>query len=218
LALPAGARNERDEELAPIVYEGDGRAVVIMLVGDELKPVVREAASGGVARILSAWDYTNFLAIWCDLAVTDPTLLSEAQWNCLCEVFGSYVDVQFKMVLVKASPYAAKLPSRNVVSAQEELTVTSLRELMRRAAQTPKSKAVWEKRERQIVRLMVMLKSLETSELRMRDIVERFDISPRTAQRDLEVLLMADYPIQDGSEPGTYVFPKGYKAHQVYNQ
>jgi len=179
---------------------------------------VREAASGGVARILSAWDYTNFLAIWCDLAVTDPTLLSEAQWNCLCEVFGSYVDVQFKMVLVKASPYAAKLPSRNVVSAQEELTVTSLRELMRRAAQTPKSKAVWEKRERQIVRLMVMLKSLETSELRMRDIVERFDISPRTAQRDLEVLLMADYPIQDGSEPGTYVFPKGYKAHQVYNQ
>lgn len=102
--------------------------------------------------------------------------------------------------------------------APAELSVDYLREQMLKATKPPKSKAVWEKRERQIVRLMYMLKCLDASELRMRDVAERFEVSLRTAQRDLEVLLMADYPIQDGSEPGTYRFPQGYKAHHAYNQ
>ena len=37
-----------------------------------------------------------------------------------------------------------------------------------------------------------------------------------TVQRDLEVLLMAGYMIIDGPEPGTYAFPKGYKAHHAF--
>ena len=207
-----------DQEPIPIVFEGDGGAAVIMMVDAGMEPLVREAASGGAARVLAAWDYTNFIAVWCDLAVVDPTLLSEQEWGCLCDLFGSYVDVQFKMLLVKPSPHKAGLPGRNVVHAPAELSVDYLREQMLKATKPPKSKAVWEKRERQIVRLMYMLKCLDASELRMRDVAERFEVSLRTAQRDLEVLLMADYPIQDGSEPGTYRFPQGYKAHHAYNQ
>jgi hypothetical protein len=207
-----------DQEPVPIVFEGEGGALVIMMVDKSMEPLVRKAASGGTARVLAAWDYTNFVAVWCDLAVVDPTLMSEQEWGCLCELFGSYVDVQFKMLLVKPSPHKATLPARNVVNAPAGFTSDYLKGQMLRAGRPPKSKAVWEKKERQIVRLMYMLKCLDASELRIRDVAERFEVSPRTVQRDLEVLLMAEYPIQDASEPGTYRFPKGYKSHNAYNQ
>jgi len=208
--------DEGNERSIPIVFEGDGQASVIIQVDESTKILVREAAAGGVARILTAWDYTNFIAIWCDLAVLDPTILSEDEWCALCELFGSYVDVQFRVLLVKASPYSAKFPNRNVIHAQSPLTAAYLREQMIRAAKPPQQKETWEKRERQIVRLMFMLKLLDESLLRLRDVTDRFDVSLRTAQRDLEVLLMAGYIIIDGPKPGTYVFPKGYKAHHAF--
>lgn len=204
-----------EQEAVPIVFDGDGPAAVIMQVDDATKALVREAAAGGVARTLTAWDYTNFIAIWCDLAVVDPTLLSEEAWNVLCDLYGSYVDVEFRMLLVQPCPYAAKLPTRNVIHAPAPLTVGYLRDQMVRAAKPPQSKAVWEKRERQIVRLMFMIKCLDDTGLRLRDVMNRFEVSLRTAQRDLEVLLMAGYLIEDGAEPGTYLFPKGYKAHDA---
>ena len=46
----------------PVSYAGEGRASVLMLVSDALKPMIREAASDGIARILEVWDYTNILA------------------------------------------------------------------------------------------------------------------------------------------------------------
>jgi predicted DNA-binding transcriptional regulator YafY len=63
---------------------------------------------------------------------------------------------------------------------------------------------------------MFMLKLLDESVLRLRDVTDRFEVSLRTVQRDLEVLLMAGYMIIDGPEPGTYTFPKGYKAHHAF--
>ena len=206
-----------EAQAVPIVFEGDGKAAVIMQVNDATKALVREAAAGGVARILTAWDYTNFIAVWCDLAVLDPTLLSEDEWCALCELFGSYVDVQFRMILVKPSPYEAKLPNRNVIHAPTPLTAEYLRGQMVRAAKPSQTKETWEKRERQIVRLMFMLKRLDESVLRLRDVTDRFEVSLRTVQRDVEVLLMAGYIIIDGPEPGTYAFPKGYKAHHAFD-
>lgn len=205
-----------EEHCVPIVFEGDGKAAVIMQVDDATRALVRKAAAGGVARLLTAWDYTNFIAVWCDLAVLDPTLLHEEEWCALCELFGSYVDVQFRMLLVNPSPYAAKLPNRNVIHAPVPLTAEYLRGQMVRAAKPPQPKESWEKRERQIVRLMFMLKLLDESVLRLRDVTDRFEVSLRTVQRDLEVLLMAGYIIVDGPEPGTYAFPKGYKAHHAF--
>jgi DNA-binding phage protein len=112
-----------DQKPIPIVFDGDSGAAVIMMVDASMEPLVRAAASGGSARVLAAWDYTNFIAVWCDLAIVDPTRLSEQEWCCLCELFSSYVDVQFKMLLVKPSPYKASLPGRNVVHAPAELSV-----------------------------------------------------------------------------------------------
>ena len=201
----------------PVSYIGEGHASVMTLVSDDIKPMTYEAASGGTARILEAWDYTNILAIGCDLAVIDPTLLDEEEWNTLCEVYGSYVDVEFKMLLVKPSPYKSTMPARNVTHAPAELTVECLHQQMSRAARVPKSKAIWQKRERQITRMMYMLQCLDTSELRLRDVAERFEVSVRTIQRDLDVLLAADFTIEDGDKPGTYRFPKGYKAYQAYH-
>lgn len=211
------SENSSRTEVTPIVYQGEGHAAVMMLVGDGAKSLVYDAASGGVARTLEAWHYTNILAIGCDVVVLDPTLLSEEEWDCLCEVYGSYVDVEFRMLLVKPSPYKATMPSRNVIHAPPVLTVQFLRDQMVRAARVPRSKTIWAKKERQIQRLMYMLHCLDTSTLRLRDVAERFGISLRTAQRDLEVLLMADYVILDGAEPGTYLFPKGYKAYNAFS-
>lgn len=200
----------------PVQYFGEGRAAVMMLVTDDIKAMIYQAASSGVARVLEVWDYTNILAIGCDLAIVDPTLLDEEEWNTLCEVYESYVDVGFKMLLVKPSSYKSTMPARNVTRAPAELTVEYLRQQMCRAARVPKSKAIWEKRVRQIVRMMYMLQCLDTSELRLRDVAERFEVSVRTIQRDLDVLLAADFTIEDGDKPGTYRFPKGYKAYQAY--
>lgn len=215
-AAPADT-DESGADYVPIVFEGAGHAAVIMQVDDTTKAVVREAAAGGVARTLTAWHYTNFMAVWCDLAIVDPTLLDEDEWTTLCGLFGSYVDVHFRMLLVKPSPYAAKLPTRNVIHASSELTVEYLRDQMIRAAKPPQAKAPWEKRERQIIRLMFMLKCLDDSVLRLRAVMSRFEVSLRTVQRDLEVLLLAGYIIIDGPEPGTYVFPKGYKAYHAFH-
>ena len=203
-------------DLIPVEYQDEGRAAVMMLADDGTLSMVYDAASGGVGRTLEAWHYTNILAIGCDLAVVDPALLSEEEWDCLCEVYSSYVDVEFKMLLVKPSPYKSVMPRRNVIDAPNELTVEFLREHMIKASRVPRSKPVWAKKERQIQRLMYMLHCLDTSVLRIREVAERFDVSLRTVQRDLEVLLMADYIIEDGPEPGTYVFPTNYKSYHAY--
>lgn len=200
----------------PVSFEGNGAAAVMFLVDKETEPMVLEAASDGVARLLEIWDYTNILAIGCDLAILDPTMLAEDEWDCLCEVYSSYVDVDFKAILVKRSPYKASLPKRNSKHAPEPLSAGFLREEMLRSARVPKSRAIWQKKERQIQRLMYMLHRLDTSELRLRDVVERFEVSMRTAQRDLEVLLTADYAIEDGDEPGVYKFPDGYRSYYAY--
>lgn len=194
-------------------FKGEGRASVIMLVDDKTKKLVYEAAAGGVARTFEIWDSTNILAMGCDLAIVDPTLLEEAEWNILCEAYESYIDTQFKMLLVRSNPYKAEMPRRNVINAGCEITVSYLNEQILRASRAPKSQEVWRKKERQISRLMYMLHCLDSSGLRLRDVADRFDITMRTVQRDLEVLLAADYFIEDGDEPGTYRFPAGYRSY-----
>lgn len=63
--------------------------------------------------------------------------------------------------------------------------------------------------------MMHMLRLLDSGGLRVRDVAAHFEVSPRTVQRDLEVLAMAGYPVQDGVEPGTYVFPKGARSYEL---
>lgn len=210
----ASLENDRPE-LTPVVFEGEGRASVLMLVGAEVAALVKEAASGGFGRVFTATSYTDVLAIGCDLAVLDPALLSEPEWNCLCEVYGSYVDIEFRVLLVRASPFKMKLPVRNVLKPPAEMGVSFLRGTMIRAARRKEGRDDCEKRERQIVRLMHMLRLLDSGGLRVRDVAAHFEVSPRTIQRDLEVLAMAGYPIQDGAEPGAYVFPKGAKSYEI---
>lgn len=208
--------DEKQGELCPVTYSGEGAAAVMVLVPDEMKAMVYEAASEGVAKTLSVWDYTNILAIGCDLAIVDPTLLAEEEWDCLCDVYNSYVDVDFRMLLVKPSPYTSQMPTRNAIKSPTELTVAFLGEQMLRVARPRKSKAVCDKKEPQIHRFMYMLHCLDTSTLSLRDVAERFGVSLRTVQRDLEVLCMADYVIEPVGEPGVYKFPKGYRSHHAY--
>ena len=196
----------------PIVFEGDGGVRVLMLVGNDLAQLVREAASGGTGRIYAASGYTDVLAIGCDLAVVDPTILAEREWNCLCEVYSAYVDVEFRILLIRPSHYEKAFPERNAIQAPVALSVAFVRGVMLRAAARCARKAACEKRERQIVRLMHMLRRLDSGGLRIRDVAAHFEVSVRTIQRDLEVLAMAGYPIRDGAESGTYVFPKGVRS------
>ncbi len=202
-------------ELTPVVFEGEGKASVLMLAGAETAALVKEAALGGFGRVFTAASYTDVLAIGCDLAVLDPALLSEQEWNCLCEVYGSYVDIEFRVLLVKPSPFKMKLPGRNVIKPPAEMDVSFLRGTMIRAARRKEGRDACEKRERQIVRMMHMLRLLDSGGLRVRDVAAHFEVSPRTVQRDLEVLAMAGYPVQDGVEPGTYVFPKGARSYEL---
>lgn len=200
----------------PVDFQGKGTASVMMLVDYEMKQMVYEAASGGTARTFEIWDVTNLVAIGCDIAIVDPTLLSEDEWTSLCEWYSSYVDVQFRLLLVKPCTYKVSMPKRNIINSPSVVTAEFLRDQIRRASRTPKSIDVWRKKERQIHRLMYMLHCLDTSTLRLRDVADHFEVSLRTVQRDLEVLLVADYIIEDGDEPGEYRFPKGYKSHHAY--
>lgn len=198
-----------------IEFEGTGRACVILLVGDDVRPTVYGAAHG-VARTLEAWHYTNIIAVGCDLAIVDPTLLDEEAWDTLCDTYSSYVDVDFKMLLVKSSPHKPEMPRRNLVNAPAEITSEFLREQMIRAGRPSNARKAWHKKEPRMHRMMYMLYRLDTSVLRLRDVAERFDVSLRTVQRDFQILLAGDYPIVDGDEPGTYKLPKGCKTHDMY--
>jgi len=191
------------------------RATVLLVGNDDQSRMIRRVARG-IARVIEVSDYRDVLVMASDLVIIDPALFSEGDWETLCDTYGSYVDVWFKLLLLSPSPYKAEMPKRNLISVPPEVTPEFLRQQMVIAGTPPKSRLVWQKKEPQMRRLMYMLYRLEHSVLRLKDVAEHFDVSQRTVQRDFQVLMSGDYIILDGEEPGTYTFPKGYKAHEAY--
>lgn len=72
------------------------------------------------------------------------------------------------------------------------------------SARSSSAEAQWKKSEPRITRLLYMARRLDLGPLRLRDVAEHFEVSLRTVQRDMDVLLCSDWPIQETDEPGVY--------------
>ena len=130
------------------------------------------------------------------VAIVDPTLIGRKTWSNLRGWLEEMDDPHMKILLVCPSPHTEKLPAKNLVRITKKIDQKFVKLLLVHQRSTfERRKRVFEKKERQILRLMFMLARLDLNPpLRLRDVAEEFAVSRRTAQRDLEVLLMAGYP------------------------
>ncbi len=193
------------------LYTGEG-SINVMHLTDEATSATVVEASAGVARLLKANVWTDLIAVGHDLAVVCPSAMDEDDWGTLCEIMAGIVDVDFRVVLVGQPYRSASLPRRNVAASLPVATVDGLRGAFARVSDSPGNKALWQRAEPRIVRLLDMIRRLDQGQLRLRDVAERFDVSLRTVQRDLGVLLCSDWPIQDAGEPGVYQFLDGWHS------
>lgn len=193
------------------LYTGAGPLGVMYLTDEATSATVVEAAAG-VARLFDAADWTALIAVGHDLAVVCPSVIDEDDWGTLCDFMASMVNVDFRVVLVGEQYAGASLPRRNVATSLPVATVKNLRAEFARAAEGRTHQAQWQRAEPRIVRLLDMIRRLDQGQLRLRDVADRFEISLRTVQRDLDVLLCSDWPIQEADEPGVYQFLEGWHS------
>lgn len=193
------------------LYIGEGSMDVMYLTDEATSATVVEA-SAGVARLLEANVWTDLIAVGHDLAVVCPSVMAEDDWGTLCDVMAGIVDVKFRLVLVGEQYRSASLPRRNVAARLPVATVDGLRAAFARGSDSPGNKALWQRAEPRIVRLLDMIRRLDQGQLRLSDVAERFEVSLRTVQRDLDVLLCSDWPIQEAGEPGVYQFLDGWHS------
>lgn len=142
----------------------------------------------------------------------DDPVIDEDDWGTLCDFMASMVSVDLRLVLVGQQYRSASLPRRNVAASLPVATVENLRAEFARVADGRVHLAQWRRAEPRIVRLLDMIRRLDQGQLRLRDVAERFGVSLRTVQRDLDVLLCSDWPIQDTGEPGVCQFVDGWHS------
>jgi len=192
--------------------------VVVLLQPGPLADFVDLVVRKQKAKIWKVRHTTDLVAVGCLLAIVDPALVSKNDWIELCGWYEEMNDPGMKVLLVSQSKHKAKLPSKNIVKTPKKIDKIFLKLLLVHQRSTfERRKKVYEKKERQIIRLMYALSKLDKGfSIRVRDIAKEFHVTARTVQRDLELLLMADYPIVKAGQAGQYRFVENFKSYQRY--
>lgn len=207
----------KERKVKPKLYRPLSTVLVLLRKGPVADLVADEARRQriDVWRVRSA---TDLVAVGAVVAIVDPSLVGAKAWTDLRGWLEEMDDPHTKILLVGPSPHPEKLPAKNLVRPPREIDRSFVRLLLVHQRSTfERRRRVFEKKERQIIRLMFMLARLDMSPpLRLRDVAREFAVTRRTVQRDLEVLMMAGYPVVEEGEAGRYVFAGKFKSYQRY--
>lgn len=209
--------NSKEGKMKPKLYRPLSTVLVLLKPGP-IADLVSEEALRQKIDILRVRSATDLVAVGAIVAIVDPSLVGRKAWSELRGWLAEMDDPHTKLLLVCPSPYPEKLPAKNQVRPPRVIDRNFLKLLLVHQRSTfERRKRIFEKKERQIIRLMFMLARLDMSPpLRLRDVAREFAVTQRTVQRDLEVLMMAGYPVVEEGEAGRYVFAGKFKSYQRY--
>lgn len=192
--------------------------VLVLLPPGPLADLVDSVVREQKAKIWKVRSTTDLVAVGCLLAIVDPTLVSKKDWEELCGWYMEMDDPGMKILLVTPSKHKVKLLPKNIIKTPKKIDKTFLKLLLVHQRSTfERRKKVFEKKERQIIRLMYALAKLDQGHsIRVRDLAKEFQVSKRTILRDMELFQMAEYPIEPTGRPGEYRFVENFKSYQRY--
>ena len=198
-------------------YRATDTALVLLPPGSLLKAVEKAATAAKVTLYRVKHD-TDLIAIPSFLTILDPSLVSKTGWDQFIDFLAEVGDNAYKVVLTAPGSHRRTLPCCNLISTPGTIDWSFLKFLLlRMRATVARRRRVFEKKERQILRILWMLRLLDRGkEVALRDVATEFDTSLRTVQRDVELIFMAGWPLEPAAK-GTYRFPKNFRAHQLYS-
>ena len=213
------ATDSHDEPTAMMdVLAAHVDTVVIYLDPADLLEEIKQAAVKAGICLYVAQCAIDLVAVPCFLSIVNPALLSADEWQLVCDVHQEASDHDNKFLLTRPSPHKAVLPVHNRITTPPKIDENFLKFLfLRLRATVARQRAIHEKTERRMLRLMYVLRQLEVQQsLRLQDVAHTFETSLRTVQRDLQLLIMAGHPIDGPDKTGAYRFPKNYRAYEIY--
>ncbi len=167
-------------------------------------------------ELLLVEDGTDILAFGSFLNIINPNLLSDGEKTMLKSYLDDIEDSSKKFLLIdKSSPDF--IPARNRVKLPEIVTEEFLKFLILKTRSTYKRRRqIWEKTERRIVRLIYMMRILDSgNSFKTSEIAKEFSVSIRTIQRDLEILEMSGAPIMNDKR-GKHWLPGDFRIYEFY--
>jgi hypothetical protein len=199
-------------------YFGRQSTILVLLPPGELRELVQKTAEANKTQIWTVEHAPDLIAIPYYLAIVDPQLFPPKTWADVCDWYNECDDPKMKVLFVGKGKIPPDFPKQNMIRPPKEITKTTLNLLMVHLRSTvARRRRIFEKKERQIVRLMYVLCKLDQGGVvSVSEVAKEFRVAPRTIQRDLDVLLMAGYPIDRAEEPGLYRFPRGFRSHVLY--
>ncbi len=167
-------------------------------------------------NLFLAEQFEDIVAIPSFLSIINPSMLSETEWNTLGNFLAEIDDNSYKFLLTDSSEQQ-QIPRNNLITTPESLTENFIKFLILKTRSTYKRRrGIWEKTERRIVRLIYILRILDSGKsFKTADIAKEFSISKRTVQRDIEVLEMGGFPIFNNKR-GKYWLPEGFRVYEFY--
>lgn len=192
--------------------------VLVLLKAGSLADLVDSVIREQKVKIWKVRHTTDLVAVGCLLAIVDPALVGQKDWEDLCGWYEEMDDPEMKVLLTSPPNHKAKLPTKNLIKTPKKIDRTFLKLLIVHQRSTiERRKKVFEKKERQIIRLMYALSKLDQGHsIRVRDIAKEFQVTKRTILRDMELFMMAGYPIEPTGRPGEYRFVVNFKSYQRY--
>ena len=192
--------------------------VLVLLQPGPLNDLVGLVVQEQKAKIWKVRHTTDLVAVGCLLAIVDPSLVGKKEWEDLCGWYEEMDDPGMKVLLTSPPNHKAKLLAKNIIKTPKKIDKTFLKLLIVHQRSTiERRKKIFEKKERQIVRLMYALSKLDQGHsIRVGDIAKEFQVTRRTILRDMELFMMAGYPIEPTGRPGEYRFVENFKSYQCY--
>lgn len=179
---------------------------------------LEELCSSLNVKLFIADCVSDVIAVPSFLSIIDPQVAEVNDLEMLSQVISEMDDPSCKILFTSETDEAG-LPFRNLVKRPTKMDDDFLKFLILRTRSKIRGmKARWEKTERRLVRLMHMVRLLDTGiPFTVKEIATEFQVTKRTIQRDIGVLEMAGYPILRDSE-NKYSTPIGFKVFEFHYQ
>jgi len=185
---------------------------------DSFLEKLEELCSSLKVKLWIADSATDVLAVPSFLSIIDPQVAEADDLEMLSQVISEMDDPSCK-ILFTSDIDTAGFPPRNLVRRPSNLDDDFLKFLILKTRSKIRGmKARWERTEGRLVRLMHMVRLLDTGiPFSVAEISSEFLVTKRTIQRDIAVLEMAGYPIQRDDE-SKYSTPLGFKVFEFHYQ
>jgi len=192
--------------------------VLVKLDDGPLRDSVIKVAESEGFKVYEVEVWQDVVAVPAFLAVVNPDLFPAKEWKEICGWYREMADPDKKVFLTKKSLHSSKLPAGNLIKRPKKVDDYFIKFMMAKTKATRRRREKrYEKKENQIVRLVYMIHQLENGKtVRLANVAEKFGVSLRTVQRDLQVLEMAYVPIVDGKHPGSYKLVEGTTFYDRY--